>query len=153
MSVTPRTPQPKQPKKEGRSYVSWIIFLLILARPLWGIVRSITPPTINSQQILMIVAGVVALGVVTIIALRARDSRLLTSRSLTSYEQPRSKSKPPTMYSPPASTLPTQPRQMSSTLPRTPTFEPAITGTVILVGIVLAAAIAGVIALIMALTP
>lgn len=153
MTVTPRTPQSKQPKKEGRNYISWIIFLLILARPLWGIVRSITPPTINSQQILMIVAGVVALGVVTVIALRARDSRPPTPRSLTSYEQPRSNPKSPTLYSPPSSTLPTQPRQMSSTLPRTPTFEPAITGTVVLVGIVLGAAIAGGIALIMALTP
>ena len=137
MNFTAQTPQPKQPKPAGRNYVSWIIFLLILARPLWGILRSLVPTGISSAQVLMIVAGVIALGVVVVIAARVRDSR------------PASSPLPTTSYAPPRSTLPAMPRPTGSAMSRPPTFEPVITGTVILVGFVVALVIGGGIALIL----
>ena len=136
MNFTAQTPQPKQPKRAVRNYVSWIIFLLILARPLWGILRSLVPPGISGEQILMIVAGVVALGAVVVIAARVRDSRPATSQL-------------PTSYGAPQSTLPKMPRPAGGTMSRPPTFEPVITGTVILVGFVVALVIGGGIALIL----
>ncbi len=136
MNFTAQTPQPKQPRKAGRSYVSWIIFLLILARPLWGILRSLVPPGISSAQVLMLVAGVVALGVVMVVAARVRDGRPAASQL-------------PTSYAPPQSTLPTMPRPTGSAMSRPPTFEPVITGTVVLVGFVVALVIGGGIALIL----
>ena len=137
MNFTAQTPQPKQPKPAGRNYVSWIIFLLILARPLWGILRSLVPPGISSAQVVMIVTGVVALGVVVVIAARVRDSRPASARL------------PTTSYAPPQSTLPTMPRPTGGGMSRPPTFEPVITGMVILVGVAVALVIGGGIALIL----
>ena len=137
MNFTAQTPQPKQPKPAGRNYVSWIIFLLILARPLWGILRSLVPPGISSAQVLMIVAGVLALGVVVVIAARVRDGRPASARL------------PTTAYAPPQSTRTTLPRPGGGTMSRPPTFEPVITGTVILVGLVVALVIGSGIALIL----
>jgi hypothetical protein len=137
MNFTAQTPQPKQPKPAGRNYVSWIIFLLILARPLWGILRSLVPPGISSAQVLMIVAGVIALGVVAVIAARVRDGRPASSRL------------PTPSYAPPQATRPTMPRPAGGAMSRPPTFEPVITGTVVLVGFVVALVIGGGIALIL----
>lgn len=133
MNFTAQTPQPKQPKRASRNYVSWIIFLAILARPLWGILRSFVAPSISGGQILMIVAGVVALTVVIIVAVRVRDSRPTSQL--------------PTSYGPPQSTQPMMQRPSAGSMSRPPTFEPVITGTVILVGFVVAIVIASVIAL------
>lgn len=150
VSMTPRTPQPQQPKKKGTNWVSWIIFLLILARPLWGVIRSIAPPSISSQQILMVVGGVVALGVVLVIAARVRDGSLPSSQP--SIYQPSPSSQPSIYQQPSTPQSPTPYRPPRSTISGAPTFEPIITGTVVLVGIVVAAIIGGVIALITVLT-
>ena len=155
MNITANTPQPKKPpdKKPGRNYLSWIIFLGILVRPVWGILRSIAPPSISSQQIMMIVAGAVVLGVVGIIALRARESRPPSQPTYGLPQTGRSIASPYTQPPQSRTVLPAPPRSMSNTLPRAPQFEPMISGTVVLVGFVVAALIGGAIYLITVLTP
>jgi hypothetical protein len=55
----------------------------------------------------------------------------------------------PSPYTQPRSTLPSSVRPTGSGVPRPPTFEPIITGNVVLVGLVVGTVIAAAIALIL----
>ncbi len=128
MPITAQSGPPRQPKQKRGINLPWIFFLLILARPLWGIVRSIVPPQIANNDLLVVVVGVIVLGafVFTVAQLgrsRGGDTRLPTG-------------------SPPArpfsSTRVGTPQR--ATLPSgAPQFEPIITGKVMLAGAVLLA--------------
>ena len=126
MPITAQSPQSRQPQPKRRINFSWIIFLMILARPIWGIVRSIVPPQIANNDMVAVVVGVLVLGafVFTVSQLgrsRGGDTRLPTG------SQPERPWSPTGMGTPRPATLPSG----------APRFEPIITGKVVLAGAVL----------------
>ena len=128
MNITANTPRPKPPKRERRSSLTWIFFLLILARPLWGILRSTIGAQISDTQLWILVVGVVALGFVGLLATRGVGNRGADARLPTRIEpaQPLNPSRLPGGV---RSSYPLGP----------PRYEPIITGKVALAGFVLAA--------------
>ncbi|CAA9255340.1 MAG: hypothetical protein AVDCRST_MAG26-2073 [uncultured Chloroflexia bacterium] len=132
MPITGQTPQPGKQEPRRSPNLSWIIFLLILARPIWTMVRSIIPPQVANNDIFAVVVGVLVLGVFFFTVARLGRGRNADTR------------------------LPTGPRQVrSSTTPRAsvprpvlpaggPRFEPIITGKVMFAGVVLLAIFAAV---------
>jgi|GEM_PF-7050221 len=147
MNFTANT-RPPAPKRERGGNLSWIFFLLILARPLWGIVRSLVGPQISNQQIWLMIGGVLVVSaVVALIARnaggRAEQSRLPTPSATGGSSLP----------FPPATNRPAMPGEWrpgsSSGYPsRPPQFEPMLTGKVLLAGLVLALLIGGALALV-----
>ena len=131
MNITANTPRPKPPKRERRSVLTWIFFLLILARPLWGILRSTIGAQINDTQLWILVMGVVALGFIGLLVARSVGNRGADARLPTGVEpvQPLSPSR-----------LPGGARSSYPVGP--PRYEPIITGKVALAGFVLAALMA-----------
>lgn len=121
-------------KKSGGSLVGWLVFLLVFGRPLYGLVRSVTNGRISDQQLLIITGGVVALIAVGVIVQRVNRMRASGTSTLS------------TPYLPPSNPA-TSLRQLNTkndpSLPATPTFEPIITGKVVLAGIVLALLLIG----------
>ncbi len=136
MNITANTPRPKPPRRERRSPLTWIFFLLILARPVWGILRSTIGPQVSDTQLWIMVVGVVALGFVALLVSRAAGDRRVDPRLPTPVEPVR----------------PVQPSQIpmsgQSGYPAgPPRFEPIITGKVALAGLMLAAVVVGVVLL------
>lgn len=150
MNITPQTPQPKPPRNQRGSRWSWL-FLLILARPLWGIIRSAVGPQVSSQQLALVIGGVVLAGVIVMFFTS------VATRSTSREQAPSMQSSPAPNYRPPAagpsmpSTTPprygTNPSLGKPPLPpstpfgQAPRFEPIITGKVVLIGAVLAVVI------------
>ena len=131
MNITANTPRPKPPKHERRSGLTWIFFLLILARPLWGILRSTIGAQISDTQLWILVVGVVTLGFVGLLVARGVGNRGADARLPTRVE-------PAQPLNP--SQLPQDARPGYPVGP--PRYEPIITGKVVLAGIVLAALMA-----------
>lgn len=143
MNITSQTPQPQRPRGQRGNRWSWLFFLLILARPLWGIVRSLVGPQISNQQIALVIGGAVVAGVAVMFITRSA-SRITTREQSQSAPIPTART-----YRPATGRNATwTPPQASSYQGQTPRFEPMITGKVVLVGIILAALIGGGIVLI-----
>lgn len=143
MNITPQTPRPRPPRNQRGSRLSWLFFLLILARPLWGIVRSLVGPQVTNQQLGLVIGGVVLAGVVVMLITRGASRFGSGDQALSMPNQPVRDFRPQagrdmTWTAPPPSSYQGQ----------TPHFEPVITGNVVLVGVILAAVIAGGLALI-----
>ena len=71
MSITANSPQPRPPKTGRGSALSWIFFLLVLARPVWSLLRSMVAPQIGTQTLAIILIGVVALAIVGVVVARS----------------------------------------------------------------------------------
>ena len=127
MSITANSSRPKPPRPERRSNLTWIFFLLILARPLWGILRSTVGAHVSNAQLWIIVVGVITLGLVGLLVSRAMDGRSSAPR-LPAGAAPTRPLKPINIPTPTTSTYPAGP----------PRFEPIITGKVVLAGFALA---------------
>ena len=127
MSISPNTPRP-DPPRQRQSNLSWIFFLLILARPLWGILRSAIGPQLSNTQLWIIVAGVLSLAALALLAPRALNRDTPVSRLPTGA--------PPVHLERPA---PVAQRPFPGVSPRAPRFEPIITGKVMLAGVLLLA--------------
>jgi hypothetical protein len=147
MNITPQTPRPQPPRNQRGSRLSWLFFLLILARPLWGIIRSLVGPQVTNQQIWLVLGGVVLAGVVVMLITRGASRFGSGDQSLSMPNQPVRDYRPPTGRG----------RDMTWTAPRpgsyqgqTPRFEPMITGKVVLVGLILAVVLIAGLAIIMA---
>ena len=139
MSITANSPQPKPPRRGQQSILSWVVFLLIFARPLWGILRSIIGPEVSDTQIWIMVAGITGLGIMVLFLSRAMRSGPANTSLPPRMEvprpvQPMQRVEPPVpaadaqRRAPPIQDYPLQP----------PRFEPIITGKVVVAGIVLA---------------
>ncbi|HZG69410.1 MAG TPA: hypothetical protein VEZ12_21940, partial [Herpetosiphonaceae bacterium] len=70
MNITSNTPRPQPPRNQRGSRLSWLFFLLILARPLWGIARSLVGPQVTNQQLALLIGGVVLAGIVVTLITR-----------------------------------------------------------------------------------
>lgn len=142
MNITPQTPRPRPPRNQRGSRLSWLFFLLILARPLWGIIRSLVGPQVTNQQLALAIGGVVLAGIVVMLITRGASRFGSGDQTLSMPSQPVRDFRPPTG------------RNVTWTAPRpgyqgqAPRFEPVITSQVVLVGMVLGAVIAGGLALI-----
>ena len=128
MNITANTPRPKPPKRERRGIVTWIFFLLILARPLWGILRSTIGAHLSDTQLWILVVGVVALGFVGLLASQAIGNRGADSR-LPTQVAPAQPLEPSRLPGGAQSRYPAGP----------PRFEPIVTGKVVAAGTMLAA--------------
>lgn len=126
MSISPNAPRPDPPPRQPKGNLSWIFFLLILARPLWGILRSAVGPQLSNTQLWIVVIGVLALAALVLLAPRALNRGPSVTRLPTSAP-----SVPPRR--PPA--LPQHPALDASLRP--PHYEPIITGKVMLAGVLL----------------
>lgn len=153
MNFTANTPPPPAPKRERGSVWSWLIFLLILARPLWGIVRSLAPSQVSNSQLWLLIGAPIALAVGFLVLMsvaRARNSS--STARLPIPTAPPQPMRPQQSAQPQSSMRPQQPMQSAPWAPvqrpQAPRFEPVITGRLALVGFVLAALIAGAITLI-----
>lgn len=141
MPITANTPRPTPPKRQRTSIWSWLIFLLIFARPLYGMLRSIVPFQISSPQLMAIVAGIIVVALASTLVLKTArrqgsDTRLPTA-------SPQSSSDRPVMTSSRPSNIPMRANTPQPRIPAGgPRFEPVITGKVMLVGIITAGVIA-----------
>ena len=145
MPITANSPQPTGPKRKRANIWSWLIFLLILARPLYAIATSIVPVQFNSLPIGPIVGGVVVLGLVVALVVntarrRSNDTWLPTPASPPVQTNQRTMSSQPAMKMPKPSN-PSLPSSRSN-LPRStipsgaPRYEPMVTGKAVLAGII-----------------
>jgi hypothetical protein len=143
MQITSQTPQPRPPRGQRGSRLSWLFFLLILARPLWGIIRSLVGPQVTNTQLALVIGGVVLAGVVVMLITRGAAAASSRDRTLPIPGQPAPSFRPPadrgTTWMPPR----TRPYQSQA-----PRFEPIITANVVLVGIIMAVLITATLALI-----
>ncbi len=147
MNFTANT-RPRGPKRERGGNLSWLFFLLILARPLWGIVRSLVGPQISNQQIWLMIGGVLVIGAVVALIARnaggsAEQSRLPTPSATGGSSLPR-----PATTNRPTIPMEWRPGSAAGYPSRPPQFEPVITGKVLLAGLVLALLIGGALALV-----
>ena len=126
MSISAQSPQPRQPQQKRGINLSWIVFLLILARPLWGIVRSIVPPQIANNDLIAVVVGVIVLSAFVFAVARLGRGRGGDTRLPTGSE--------PSRPAAPTRVGTWEPAALPS---KAPQFEPIITGKVALAGVVL----------------
>lgn len=134
MSLTANTEPPRKPQPQRGSALSWIFFLLILARPLWGIVRSMVGPQISDSQLWLLVGGALALLAVVLLVRTIAGLRDAPAGRLPPRPSPPTPSRPNAPVPAPAPV---------AGMPRSPQFEPMFTGKVLLAGILLALAMAG----------
>ena len=140
MNITSNTPRPQPPRNQRGSRLSWLFFLLILARPLWGIARSLVGPQVTNQQLALLIGGVVLAGiVVTLITRGAGRASSRGDQSLPVPNQPARDFRPQvgraTSWNPPRT-----PKAYTMDPPR---FEPVITPKLVRGGCVLATIITG----------
>ena len=149
MPITANSRQPKPPRRTQQSILSWIFFLLIFARPFWGILRSMIGPEVSDTPIWIMVAGITGLGIRVLFLLRAMrggpaNTSLPPRMELPRPVQPMQRVEPlgpsadAQRRAPPIRDYPLQP----------PRFEPIITGKVVVAGIVLAMVMIAVILLV-----
>lgn len=137
--------EPPQPKQRS-SLTGWIIPLIIFGPVIYNFARNTTRGILTDQQLLIAGGGLIGLVALVAIGRRVSQSRSSSASSLpTSYTPP---STPPRQLNGYTSSMPSAPSQYRPQLdkpyvPQPPRFEPVITGKVFLVGVVLAALMAG----------
>jgi hypothetical protein len=148
MPITTNSSRPTPPKRQRANIWSWLIFLLILARPLYGVLRSVIPAQVSAIQIVAVAAGVIVLGLMFSLVLntarqRASDTWRPTPSPQSTWDRPVMTASRSSNASPPL-------LRSNSPTPRIPAggprFEPVVTGKVIVAGIITAGVIAAAIA-------
>lgn len=133
MPLTPNSPRTEPPRRERKSNLSWLFFLLVLARPLWGILRSTIGAGLSDTELWLVVGAVLGLAALVLLAPRARASWAQDKRLSTA----------------PGPSRPNMPA-LAMRLPagqpalRPPRYEPIITANVVAAGLALLGVIGGV---------
>lgn len=130
MNVTANTPQPKPSRGQSSGCGTWIFLLIMLAGPGRSIVLALLGPHANNPRVLAIGAAVVIFAVAIALASRAAASTRRAGPQM------------PTLPGPPVrGATPIGPREPYRG--GAPRFEPIITGTLVITGMVLLLFFAG----------
>ncbi len=132
MPITAQTPPPRKQQPRRSPNLSWIIFALILARPVWAMVRSVIPPQVASNDVFAVGVGVLVLAAFFFTVARLGRGRGTDTRLPTGPQPDRA-------LSIPRAAAPRPFVQAGG-----PRFEPIITGKVVFAGVVLLALFAAV---------
>ena len=136
MQIISNTPRSRPPRGQQQSKLTWIFFVLILARPLWGILRTMVGPQIGDAQLWMLVGGGLGVALIAILLVRGRGSRPPVTQQ-PGMPAPMSLPTPRTYTAPSRTGMPSAPR-----------FEPMITGKAFFAGLCVVALAIGLLALV-----